>query len=121
MAGRDSNPPFPGEYRAWRMHRKDLYRRTTNPEIPIDLPTYESETRMRATDPMMTVLGTNLGESAKAVKFRIDTIDGEPLLEAKTEWFPFGQISKTFKDPVNEGTDYLVVSEWILKQKGLVK
>lgn len=64
--------------------------------------------------------GTNLGESAKAVKFSINEINGEPFDPPKTEWFPFSQIERIFKDPKSTGNDSLLVTEWICKQKGLI-
>lgn len=66
------------------------------------------------------VKGTHLGESAKAVKFSISEINGEPFDPPKMEWFPFSQVEKIFRDPASTGNDSLLVSEWIVKQKGLI-
>lgn len=68
----------------------------------------------------ISVVGNHLGESAKAVKFECKEIDGTPLDSPKTEWFPLSQVNKIFRDPVSQDTDYLMASQWILEQKGLV-
>lgn len=75
---------------------------------------------MRAADPKVTVTGTYLGESAKAIQFNITQIGSTPLDKPITTWFPFSQIEKIYKSPKEIGKDYLVVSEWILIQKDLL-
>ena len=66
------------------------------------------------------IKGTHMGESAKAVKFSINEIEGEVFDPPKTEWFPFSQITRIFKDPNSVGNDSLMASEWLCKQKGLI-
>lgn len=67
-----------------------------------------------------TVTGNKLGETGKAVRFQILEVSGVPLEHPRTEWFPFSQIDKMFTDPNEVGKDYLIVSEWILQEKGIV-
>ena len=69
---------------------------------------------------LVTLTGTHIAESTKAIRFRVDSISGEPLTESKTEWFPLSQVEKiTIKQDV-VGEDILVVSEWICKAKELL-
>ena len=67
-----------------------------------------------------TIVGNKLGESEKAIKFRVHEISGTLLDQTKTEWFPLSQIEKMFTDPNNINYDSMVVSEWILQQKGMI-
>lgn len=69
---------------------------------------------------LVTITGTHLRESPKAILFRIDQISAEPLEKSKEEWIPFSQIRKITTDSTTEGKDSLVVTEWILKQKELI-
>lgn len=66
-----------------------------------------------------TLTGKNLGESAKAVKFRINQIGTDTLVSPKIEWFPFSQVSKMYKhdNQAEDGNDYIIVSKWIMDQK----
>jgi hypothetical protein len=66
------------------------------------------------------VIGTHCGESAKAVKFLVHTVASEPIDPPKSEWFPFSQVDKIFRDPSTVGQDTITVSKWILGQKGLM-
>jgi len=76
---------------------------------------------MKATDPVHTIEGRHIGESAKAVKFRVEIVAGEVLGEPRNEWFPFSQMLKSSKAaPNSTELDTLVVSEWILNEKGLL-
>ena len=74
----------------------------------------------KAHDVVHTITGNKLGESEKAIKFRVHEISGTPLDQTKTEWFPLSQIDKIFTDPNNINCDSMIVSEWILQQKGLI-
>lgn len=74
----------------------------------------------RAGNVYVGVKGTHLGESAKAVKFSISEINGEPFDPPKIEWFPFSQTEKIFRDKNSVGNDSLLVTEWVCKQKGLI-
>ena len=76
--------------------------------------------REAPTDVLVTITGTHLAESAKAIKFQVLKIDGTPIDPPKTEWFPFSQVRKIFKNPHATGEDYLMATEWICKAKELV-
>jgi len=67
-----------------------------------------------------TVTGSRLGETGKAVKFEIQKIGEIPVEPSITTWFPFSQVDKSFTNPNETNNDYLIVSEWILKEKGLL-
>ena len=69
---------------------------------------------------LITLTGTHIAESTKAIRFRVDKISGEPLPETKVEWFPFSQVEKITQNPDTTGEDTLVVSEWICKAKSLI-
>jgi hypothetical protein len=75
---------------------------------------------MRSDAPCVTVTGTKLSESAKAIQFKVDSVQGEPLDKPVVTWFPFSQTAKIFTKPEVQGEDYLIVSEWLCKQKDLL-
>lgn len=68
--------------------------------------------------------GEIMGETEKAIKFEFCIAEGETddLDAYKTEWFPLSQISSIhrFSKPDNDLTDILMISEWVLKQKGIL-
>jgi len=64
-------------------------------------------------DQVVTIFGANVGQSAKAVKFILDKKQYPTVkTELLTNWFPFSQVVKI-------SDTSLVVSKWILDQKGL--
>ena len=71
-------------------------------------------------DTLTTLKGTKLGETEKAIRFRVDSIANVAIDPPATHWFPLSQIRKMFTDPKSTGEDILLVTEWILLQKGLV-
>jgi hypothetical protein len=81
---------------------------------------------MRTTDVTENLLeGKRLAESEKAVKFRVDTINGEEYTGdsrgEKVEWFPFSQVTRSETSPAgSKDLDKLWVKSWILQQKGLL-
>ena len=75
---------------------------------------------MRPTDPTYKLQGTILRESDKAVYMDVESINGAPLDETITAWFPLSQITKKFTDPSAQGTDFIMASEWICKAKELI-
>lgn len=74
---------------------------------------------MRPNEPVVTLRGTKLRETGKAAQFKIEYINDMPLEPSKTEWFPFSQISKMTHDPQESPSDTMIVSVWILGEKGL--
>jgi hypothetical protein len=50
---------------------------------------------MSRVDVLITIEGTRLRETDKAVQFRIDSIRQEPIDPPKTEWFPFSQVRRS--------------------------
>jgi hypothetical protein len=69
--------------------------------------------------------GEIMGETEKAIKFEFCTATNESELDDgayKTEWFPLSQISSIhrFSKPDNDLSDILMISEWVLKQKGIL-
>ena len=75
---------------------------------------------MRATDTVRAVQGTIQRESDKAILIAISSIGDRPFKKIRNEWFPFSQVSKIFRDPNQRGADYIIASEWIIAQKGLM-
>lgn len=76
---------------------------------------------MRPTDPKITLSGTWLRETDKAVYFEVQGISGSPITPYISAWFPFSQAEKWFKSPDGDGEDWIIVSEWIVKQKPELK
>jgi hypothetical protein len=70
-------------------------------------------------DVNVTIRGTICGRSQKAIKFEILAITGRILPKPTTEWFPLSQLKKEIRGDM-QGEDELVVTEWILKEKGLI-
>lgn len=80
----------------------------------------ERQEQMSRVETLVTVTGNNLGESAKAIRFEITHISGEPLEKPVVTWFPISQTRKIFKNPNVTGEDTLTVTEWIMIQKELI-
>ena len=76
----------------------------------------------RPGETLYTLGGANLGETAKALRFRIDTINGAPAdVEPATQWFPLSHIrTMTTAAPDSEDADEIKVMEWILIQKEII-
>jgi hypothetical protein len=73
---------------------------------------------MRPTDPKVTLSGTKLRETDKAVQFSVHSISGRKLdCPPIVSWFPFSQTEKSYTCPDDSGEDWIIVSEWIVKQK----
>lgn len=65
--------------------------------------------------------GTKLGETAKAVRFSFQEINGAPIEDTRIEWFPFSQVTQMTYDPKGvSGEDTIRVKEWILMEKGII-
>ena len=77
---------------------------------------------MRETNVYLTVTGCVIKETQKAILFRIHTIR-DSIIEPKDEWFPKSQILKEFivSPEEDQDTSWLLVSEWIMGQKGLLR
>jgi hypothetical protein len=75
---------------------------------------------MRPTDPTYKLKGTILRESDKAVYMDVESINGVPMDDTETHWFPLSQIAQKFTDPSTQGTDFIMASEWICKAKSLI-
>ena len=82
----------------------------------------ESAKKMsRQEEPIYTLKGYHLGETAKAVHFEVHEIHGRKLEIPKKEWFPFSQMKSSLKAAPDSGEfDEIVVKEWILKAKNLL-
>lgn len=75
---------------------------------------------MPRNDIVHTCFGTKIAETGKALKFKVVKIGECPLEPTREEWFPFSQIKKTYVSPNTVDGDYIIVSEWILKEKGII-
>jgi hypothetical protein len=69
---------------------------------------------------LVILTGHKLRESDKAIQFRVYAVNGEPLSEEKTEWFPFSQVDSSMTSHHQDEMDTLTVSQWIVDQKDLV-
>jgi hypothetical protein len=72
----------------------------------------------RMTNVFRSLVGTVTGETEKAVRFQIDVATEEhmePIMKA--EWFPKSQLA-SFHRMNGLGTDVIMASEWILREKG---
>lgn len=74
---------------------------------------------MKSTDPVISLKGSWLRETDKAVLFSVNEISGVKLEEAHSTWFPFSQIARSVKNPNKLNDDMLVVSQWIADQKNV--
>ena len=75
---------------------------------------------MRENQTWITIRGTRLRETDKAVQFSILQIGATILDEPTIQWFPFSQTGKSFTDPKSDDNDTIMVTEWILEQKELI-
>lgn len=91
----------------------------SKPKEPF-IPLKETIMSRKASDVKHTIYGTKLAETAKACKFSITKIGEVVLAKEQVEWFPYSQIDKTFTDPQATGADWMIVSDWILKEKNLL-
>lgn len=74
----------------------------------------------KSTDQKISLTGTYIGETAKAVRLSITHIGTGKLKHEVAHWFPFSQISKSTKSAAKLGTDTLIVSAWIMREKKLI-
>lgn len=69
---------------------------------------------------LVTLKGSIIRDSDKAICFTIHDISGCPLDPPEEhEWFPLSQVEKIVRAKEPE-EDILIVSEWIMKQKELM-
>lgn len=59
-------------------------------------------------------------ETEKAIQMLVSSINGVPLDEDTTQWFPLSQCSKIIRSGAGDMEDELHVSEWILTQKDML-
>jgi hypothetical protein len=59
-------------------------------------------------------------ETEKAIQMLVSSINGVPLDEDTTQWFPLSQTSKIVRAGSGTMDDELHVSEWILQQKDML-
>lgn len=74
----------------------------------------------RRTDTYVTLTGTIIADTGKAIKIRVEKVSGEPIELPAEHWIPTSQICKMFKDPNSTGEDWISVAEWICKQRELI-
>jgi len=64
-------------------------------------------------------------ETEKALLLEVTDISGQPLLQAKNEWFPISQIakitraSKQAEPGTEEAKDEIAAAEWLCEKKNL--
>jgi hypothetical protein len=59
-------------------------------------------------------------ETEKAIQMLVSSINGVPMDEDTTQWFPLSQVSKIIRAGAGDQDDELHVSEWILQQKDML-
>lgn len=74
-------------------------------------------------NPTLTIHGCYIRESELAIFFRIHKIRDTEITPTE-QWFPKSQVTKLFKVPISssvteQNNSWLMVSEWIMTQKGL--
>lgn len=76
----------------------------------------------RTSEIIHTCTGTFVKESSSglAFLFKIISIDTKSLRVPSTQWFPFSQSIKHFKDIINEDCDWFTCKTWILEKKNLM-
>lgn len=81
---------------------------------------------MATPEPTYTLTGTNLGETAKALRFSYHSIKENAtgrivisLEEDKVDWFPLSQITQISKG-IDLEADAITVKRWLLVQKGVL-
>jgi len=75
---------------------------------------------MSRSDVLITLYGTKVAETARAVRFVIKCIGEVDISPHLSEWFPLSQVKRIVTSPDETGRDMLMVSEWIMKEKGLL-
>lgn len=64
--------------------------------------------------------GTFISATEKAMKFRIDSIDGiRNDGYQKTYWIPISQVHSDFQSHI-EGQDWVIITDWLGKKIGLI-
>ena len=76
---------------------------------------------MSRSDTLITLYGTKVAETARAVRFVIKSIGETAISPHLSEWFPLSQVKRIVSSPDETGRDMLMVSEWIMKEKGLLE
>jgi len=76
---------------------------------------------MSTKDIHITLYGTKVAETARAVRFVIKCIGEVDISPHLSEWFPLSQVKRIVSSPDETGRDMLMVSEWIMKEKGLLE
>lgn len=79
----------------------------------------QKEHEMTRSTTYISIKGTVLRETEKAVQFRIIDIGGEEI-DPIDKWIPFSQTEKRFTDPHSEDEDTMMISEWIADKLGLI-
>lgn len=64
--------------------------------------------------------GTIERETDKAIQMLVSAINGVPLDEDTSQWFPLSQTAKVIRGGSGDVEDSLHVSEWILKAKDML-
>lgn len=68
----------------------------------------------------LSIKGTVLRETEKAVQFRIDEVRGTPIDQTETVWIPLSQVEKRMTDKSRSGEDTMMISEWIAEKIGIL-
>jgi len=66
------------------------------------------------------ITGTITDETEKALRIKIDDVDGTPWLEnQKSFWIPISQTHSHFESH-NQGEDWIQITNWLADKIGLI-
>lgn len=96
----------------------------TDPDIPTDVPFKEADSRKVKREATHTLHGYIHRQTEKAILFEIIQVNDTPFVppgtEGKKEWFPLSQTSTVSQGAEPADYDYIVVSDWIARTKGIL-
>ena len=98
-----------------------------DPDIPVDVPWHKqagtSPTKGKK-ETTHTLHGYIHRQTEKAILFEILQVNDTPFVpdgtEGKKEWFPLSQTSTISQGEEPQDYDYIVVSDWIARVKGIL-
>lgn len=74
---------------------------------------------MSSNNSLISVRGTIVRETEKAVLFSVEDISGESLNTPVDKWFPLSQVEKRVISK-NSGEDTMMISSWIAEKLELI-
>ena len=95
-----------------------------DPDIPVDHHFKEADRIKTQGETTHTLHGYIHRRTEKAILFEIVQVNDTPFVpegtEGKKEWFPLSQTSTVSTAANPQDRDYIVVSDWIARTKGIL-